>query len=260
MRALIVGKGHERGSLAAARSLTAAGWEVGSGAPSGRGLVSLSRAVARRHEIPLISRDGDAFIAAVREVVRETSYDVIFSSSDAELLALSEARADLGAVFPYPPHGSLLSVLDKKQLDPRAREVGFNVPEVIEDPDGQLDRLGYPVVVKDRLHSARLGIGIERVEATAARDPSEAEEALLEVRAHGGEPVVQRFVPGALMAYVCLIDSEGTVVAECQQLAEAIWPHPAGVSTRSQTIPVDSAVAESARALLSGLRWQGLAE
>ncbi|MFI6989421.1 ATP-grasp domain-containing protein [Nonomuraea wenchangensis] len=97
VRALIVETGFSRGALAAVRSLAAAGWEVGVGAPTGAGLASSSRFRRRRHLVPAAHEDRDAFLAAVRRAVRDHRYDVVFGAGEAEVLALSLLRDEVGA-------------------------------------------------------------------------------------------------------------------------------------------------------------------
>jgi hypothetical protein len=104
MRALIVEQGWSRGALAAARGLSAAGWQVGVASPERLGLASSSRACGRRHRIRALQPSVAAFVDSAAAVIRSGGYDVVFGAGEAELLALSAARAELPAIFPHAPH------------------------------------------------------------------------------------------------------------------------------------------------------------
>ena len=82
-RALVVHSGGVH-VLAAARSLHAAGWEVG--VASAHGALAHSRAVHRDFSVPPPERDPDGFVAAVAALVAEHGYDVVFGADDIEVL------------------------------------------------------------------------------------------------------------------------------------------------------------------------------
>jgi hypothetical protein len=80
LRALIVEDGFQRGSLAAARALSKAGWQVGIGSPQ-EGFASSSRFAAAWHRVPSPEDGGDGFLEAVRKAVEAGGYDDIVLST-----------------------------------------------------------------------------------------------------------------------------------------------------------------------------------
>ena len=139
MRALIVEDGFQRGSLAACRALGRAGWQVGIGAPR-KGFASASRYASAWHKVPPPEEDEAGFVAGVRRAVEAGGYELVFGAGDGEVLALSAARDELGAIFPYGPHEDVVRAFDKVGLAEAAQRVGLAVP-----PSAQSEEA--PVVV-----------------------------------------------------------------------------------------------------------------
>jgi predicted ATP-grasp superfamily ATP-dependent carboligase len=261
MRALIVGPEAARGTLAAARALGTAGWEVGAGTPSSGGLAAESRWTRWRHKIPAPEIADGSFVDAIIDAVRTHGYEVVFGSGDAEVLALSGARDMIGAVVPYPAHTSVRRALDKLELVRAAAAAGLSTPRTVETTAQALDQVRGPVVVKSRLHWDPESPGSPgRLEALVASSGEETRRRVEAITRAGGQPLLQEWVPGRLVAYIALVNERGHVVAEVQQQAEGTWPTSAGVSVRAVTVPIDRALAEGAARLLEMLRWFGLAE
>jgi predicted ATP-grasp superfamily ATP-dependent carboligase len=243
MRALIVEDGFQRGALAAARGLAAAGWEVGIGSPVA-GFAAASRFTARHHALPRPDEPG--FVDAVAAAA--VGYDVVFPAGDGELLALSAQRDRVPATFPYAAREVVERTLDKVTLAEAAVRVGIAVPG--DSGDG-------PFVVKPRVTASSRAL---RVYARLAHDRAEAEREAAEITRLGGEPVVQAFVAGELEALTVVADRDGALVASVQQRADRIWPALAGGSVRAVTVPVDPGLRDRVAALVRELGWFGLAQ
>ncbi|MGA5758738.1 ATP-grasp domain-containing protein [Nonomuraea bangladeshensis] len=284
MRALIVETGFSRGALAAVRSLAAAGWEVGVGAPTGAGLASSSRYRRRRHLVPAAHEDRDAFLAAVRRAVRDHGYDVVFGAGEAEVLALSLLRDEVGAIVPHAGHRQVVRAIDKQELSEAAESVGILTARALDpstlassalDPSAPdpsalapsaLDPSALagerpPLVVKSRLHAHPERPGAPpRIDTLVVPGPEAARRRVDEVRRLGGEPRVEEFHEGRLMAYAAVTAVGGRVVCDCMQMASRIWPPGAGASCRAETVRVDPAISDRAARLLAALGWFGLAQ
>lgn len=279
MRALIVETGFSRGALAAVRSLAAAGWEVGVGAPAGAGLASSSRHRRRRHLVPAAHEDRDAFLAAVRRAVRDHGYDVVFGAGEAEVLALSLLRDEVGAIVPHAGHRQVVRAIDKQELSEAAESVGILTARALDpstlasstlDPSAPdpsaLDPSALagerpPLVVKSRLHAHPERPGAPpRIDTLVVPGPEAARRRVDEVRRLGGEPRVEEFHEGRLMAYAAVTAVGGRVVCDCMQVASRIWPPGAGASCRAETVRVDPAISDRAARLLAALGWFGLAQ
>jgi predicted ATP-grasp superfamily ATP-dependent carboligase len=251
VRALIVEDGFQRGSLAACRGLGRAGWEVGIGSPE-RGFASSSRYAGAWHEVPPPEEDESRFVTAVRSAVAAGGYELVFGAGDGEVLALSAARDDLGATFPYGPHEDVVRAFDKTALADAARRAGLAVPDAVPTADA-------PVVVKPRrttVHDPDGGPLRLRAEVKDTQPAAEARVAYLE--SLGAEPLVQRYVEGDLVAYVAVTDRDSRVVAGLQQRASSMTLR--GGTARGETEAVDPALAEGVASLLADLNWFGLAQ
>lgn len=258
MRALVVEQGWSRGALAAVRALAAGGWTVGVAAPQPRGLAWSSLAVRERHQVRSVPAGVDGFLASVADVVRRGGYDVVFGAGEAELLALSAGREQVPAVFPHAPHDVVLRGVDKAGLAVAAVAAGLGVPDVFDADDVPDEHT--PVVVKARLHARPDVVGAPpRIDTTVVVGRSAVRERTRQIREVGGDPQVQRFHEGTLVAYSAVRGDEG-VVAESLQRAARIWPSGAGASCRATTVPLGSDLARRSAALLDALGWFGLAE
>jgi predicted ATP-grasp superfamily ATP-dependent carboligase len=251
VRALIVEDGRQRGALAAARALARIGWTVGIASPR-RGFASASRATAQWHEAPPPEAGEEPFLEAVRTAIGAGGYEIVFGAGDGEVMALSAGRESLPAVVPYAAHENVLRALDKVRLAEAAGRVGLSVPEHAAE--------GL-VIVKPRLTTIQGPEGgALRLRATLASSSEEAAQSADELRAVGAEPIVQRYVPGALTALIVLADRGSRPVVTVQQRAEAIWPAQVGGSVRAQTEEVDQRLEERVERLLAELGWFGLAQ
>ena len=259
LRALIVEQGASRGAVGAARGLAAAGWQVGVGAPGGRGLAAASRACSARHDVPAAHVDVDAFLAATRRAVAAGRYQVVFGAGEAEVMALSAHRAEVPAAVPYAGHDVVCRALDKAELERAAAKVGFALPRTLE-PAAVSDPAA-PVVIKARRHASPGRRGAPpRVDTNILFGASAAHARIRQIEAEGADPIVQEFLGGQLVAYAAVTDRSAAVVAQSMQVATRIWPTYAGASCRAETVAVDRAIAGKAAALFEALGWFGLAE
>ena len=259
LKALIVEQGGSRGAVAAVRALAVAGWFVGVGAPVGDSLASASRFCGARHEVPPAHLDADRFATAVRAAVRAGGYEVVFGAGEAEVMALSARRDDLGTVVPYAADAVVRRALDKGELDATAAAAGFALPATLLPSEWGFS--DDPLVVKARRHAAPDRPGAPpRIDTNVVFSGAEARRRTAAIEADGGEVMVQEFVNGPLLAYAAVADRDGDIVADSLQLAAQIWPLHAGASCRATTITVDDDVAAAARNLFTRLGWFGLAE
>jgi hypothetical protein len=94
-------------------------------------------------------------------------------------------------------------------------------------------------------------------------DREEARRRVAELRAAGGDPLLQQLVRGPLLHCHVLVDRGGRLVTAVQQRSEPVtetpltWPPGAGVRTRSITVPLDGALVERITVLLRRLGWFG---
>jgi predicted ATP-grasp superfamily ATP-dependent carboligase len=261
MRALIVDTRDARASLAAVRSLGGAGWITGVGGPSRAALAALSRWARDWHEIPCPEWGLEAFVRAVGDVTSEHGYELVFTSSDAEMLVLGRERERIPACFPYPPHDVMVRAMDKAELSRIAERVGLRTPETAAGGEEARERWGSrPVVVKECLHGTLHASGITTHHPFRTTDPAEIDRRAGEITAAGRTPLIQEVVPGHLMAFTSVVDEQGRMVARVQQEAERTYPQGMGCSARAHTVRIDEDLAARVARLLETLGWWGLSE
>ena len=259
MRALIVDQGLDRGSLAAVRALRDDGWRVGVGSPF-RGLAGSSRAASQWHFVPAAECGVDDYIDTICSVVAAGRYDIVFSSDDIGVLALSRHREEIGAVVPYADHGAVVRSLDKLELTRAADAVGLSVPNTIAPREAVVAHLDAPTIVKPRLHSVLRPGAPGRLETTVARSPEEAGDAIAEIREAGVEPILQEVVEGELMSFQAVVDHDGRMLAPVQQESPRTWPPDSGSAARGHVVRMDPSLAVRVAALFRRLGWFGLAQ
>jgi predicted ATP-grasp superfamily ATP-dependent carboligase len=258
VRALILDPRRARASLAAARALAVDGWRVGIGAPRPDGLAAASRRVAAFHAVPVPEAGEEAFVAAVRRAIEAGGYEVVFGSSDVDVLALSRARDRIGAAVPYPEDAALRRALDKLELTRAAERAGLAVPRTAEGGD---EELPLPVVVKERVHGDLVAGGsAATMVAEVIADRGAVRDRVADIRAHGGKAIVQEVVTGRLVALSVVCDHDHRIIARIQQEALRTWPGDVGSSARARTVAIDEALAEGVQRLLLDLGWFGLAQ
>lgn len=261
MRVLIVGAADSRGALAAVRGLGRAGRHVAFASPARGHLVARSRWVRQWHPLPDPAAGTDVFADAVARLVREFGYDVVFAAGDDWLAALAQVRDRLGASFPYTATPALLRSMDKLELVELASSAGLSGPRTVAGTEQACRDWSGRAVVKPRRHFSSAVVAADvRLEAVVVPDGDQALERVREIAAAGGEPVLQEVVEGRLLALTMLTDEGGRPVARVQQVADEVWPVPAGVSTRARTVAVDPQLAAGLERLLASLSWFGLAQ
>jgi predicted ATP-grasp superfamily ATP-dependent carboligase len=188
----------------------------------------------------------------VRRAVEAGGYEVVFGAGDGEVLALSAARDELGAIFPYGPHEDVVRAFDKVALSEAAQRVGLAVPQSARSEEA-------PVVVKPRQTTVHDPAGGPlRLRAEVKETPAEAEARVEYLEAVGADPLVQRYVEGDLVAQVVVTDRDSRVVAAVQQRASSMTPR--GGTARGETEALDPAIAKGVAALLADLNWFGIAQ
>lgn len=241
---LIVGDGWQRGTLAATRSLGAAGHTVHLAGPS-RGHAARSRHSASWHRLPRPTDPG--FRAALLDVVAATGADIVFAGDDEHLLELAD-KPDLGAhaVLGHPAADVVRRALDKRLLYDLAVEAGLEVPEVRTRQPARSE--GW--IAKRPVY-----------DPGTDHDHVQLEEHDDDLTNHAEDPwMFQRVVEGDLLALVVLRSREGELLYAGAQLADSVYPEPFGVSARAHQVPLPEHVVRGVERLLAELGWWGLAE
>jgi predicted ATP-grasp superfamily ATP-dependent carboligase len=254
VRVLLVDQSRDRATLVAARSLGAAGLTVGTGAwqPS---LASTSRYARRHHQVHECEQDEDLFVADIARAVAEGGYELVFCSYDVGLLTLSRRRAEIApAVWPYAPGPVVGRAFDKLELARAAEAAGLASPRTEPADEAALAAWHGPVVVKARVHAPK------RFPTHIYASAAEGRELVQEIRAEGGQPLLQEPMSGRMGAVVLLVDRDGEALVELHQEAQRTWPPEAGDTVRGRLVPRDAELSRGMRQLARELGWFGLVQ
>jgi predicted ATP-grasp superfamily ATP-dependent carboligase len=254
MRALLIDQSRDRAMLVAARSLAAAGFEVGTGAfqPS---FASLSRYVRRHHTVHECSDGEDRFIADIAAAVREGGYDIVFCAYELGLLALSRRRTEIEpAIWPYAPHEVVARAFDKLELFRATQAAGLNAPHTEPATAQALEAWSGPVVVKARNHVPR------RFDTGLFASAQQGRDLAAQISADGGEPLLQAPLSGRMGAVIVVVGRDGEIVSEIHQEALHTWPPGAGDTVRGLVVARDPDLSRGVHALVENLGWFGLAQ
>jgi predicted ATP-grasp superfamily ATP-dependent carboligase len=251
---LLVDQSRDRATLVAARCLGAAGVEVGTGAwqPS---LASTSRYARRHHEVRECEVDEDGFVADVARAVAEGGYDLVFCSYDVGLLTLSRRREEIApASWPYAGEEAVWRAFDKLDLARAATAAGLAAPRTELADEASIAGWSGPVVVKARTHAPK------RFPTHIYASAADGRALAGQIRAEGGEPLLQQPMSGRMGAVVLLIDREGEPLVELHQEAVRTWPPEAGDTVRGRLVPHDPELSRGMRRLARELGWFGLVQ
>jgi predicted ATP-grasp superfamily ATP-dependent carboligase len=201
-------------------------------------------------------------VEAVERAVVEQSYEIVFPSSDGEMIVLSSERERIGALVPYASHETLLGAIDKRGLAGAASAAGLATPPSAASAGEGRELWGDgPVLVKESLHGTFDAAGeFSHLAPESFPDAAAADLRVQRIRMRGGEPVVQPLIAGRLTAFSSVLDAQGRMLARVQQVAERTYPRQAGLSVRARTTAIDGRLAEQAERLLRSLGWLGLSE
>ncbi|EXX85699.1 hypothetical protein BG53_07725 [Paenibacillus darwinianus] len=258
--ALLLTDGMLRMTLAAARSVGAAGVPVGVGETSLINTAAFSKYCGERWRYP----DPRAFPGAFRESLADRlergKYRTVFAMDEPALDIVVANRRALGELceLPVPPTESYRIARDKGLSAWAAAAAGVEAPATeqpasLEDVLPMARKLSFPVVVKPRNSSGSRGIRVVYAE-------EELPAVYEAVHCEFPFPVLQAYIPAGIRYDVCLLyDREGRLKASFVQKELRHFPHPAGPSTMQQSVWMPELL-ERAKAVMSRLPWYGVAE
>ena len=264
MRILLT-DGHERATLAAARSLVAAGHAVHVLADRRWSLAGASRGVTPHQVAESALAAPQAYARRVGELAAGVAADMLLPLTDPSIEALLGYRALLPEplLLPLPPLDVYRTASDKAYLLALAEQCGFALPGTLrlESPsalDRATEEAHFPAVLKPHRSvvgddAGRLKLGVSFVDdRESARRvlsslPPEAFPVLLQQRVIGpGEGFFGLRWDGQMVATFCH-----------RRLREK--PPAGGVSVYRESMSPDAALAEAGTRLLHALDWRGVA-
>jgi carbamoylphosphate synthase large subunit len=261
---ILVTNVEERASLAACRSLAAAGYTVIGAASSVPAAGLRSRACTHRLVVPDPRADGPAFLEAIDEAYRRYRADAFLPAVDAALLALLEhpVKLPLHAAPGSPKLDSLLTCLDKLALGEAAAAVGLPTPPTIhcqtpEDVAAAGLELGFPLLVKPR--TSVVGRRGERRQQTGIIARNDGQ--LMRVLAASGYPcLVQRFVEHTTVYSFGGVVADARLLGSCFARYRRTWPADVGSAACAETIEPPPGLSERVLEIVTRLGWEGIFE
>lgn len=260
--------GNQNQAVAAVRSLASAGHRVfvAEAAPWSKAGWSCASSGSFRYPSP--QGPIEPFVEAVTAFVRQRPGTLVLPMTEATTLPVSTHRDRLisaGARLILPEHADLLRAFNKDETTRLAASLGVAVPTTITVSSNEQAReagssLRYPVVLKPSF-SQELSRE-SRLRTTGrpryASNVSEYEAAFRDLRSRASSVLVQEFVEGEGTGYFALLH-HGELRAEfAHQRIRDVHPTGSGSALRI-SVPVDPEIRRQSLAILSALRWHGVA-
>ncbi len=267
MRILIL-DGNENQSVAAVRSLAAAGHTVLVGADSSWSKAGWSRAASGSFIYPAPQKALQDFVARIVAEVKQQSGTLVLPMTERTTIPLSTFREEIllaGGQLVLPPHETVLRAFDKQQTTDLAASLDITVPRtslISTTADAQqFATTGYyPVVLKPR-SSEEVSVGGRVLSTGAPRYASNAAEFLTayeEMRLRCSEILVQEFIAGTGAGYFALMH-EGDLRAEfAHRRIRDVRPTGSGSAVRESVMP-EPKIREASLRILEALKWHGVA-
>ena len=187
---------------------------------------------------------ADEFVPTLARLVEDDAIDVVVSTVDVELIALSERRDELApAVLAAPSADTLEVALDKLLLAERCAATGRAPRTVLAGPAAQAVDWEFPVFAKPRQGAGSRGIRL--VPDRAALDALPVDEGL----------IVQDFLPGEEYSVDVIADAAGQVVAAVPRTRARV---DSGVAIAGRTVH-DPELEETASAIAKAIGLVGVA-
>jgi predicted ATP-grasp superfamily ATP-dependent carboligase len=264
-RRVLVTDGNNRAALAITRSLGRAGHTVIVGDRRPSGIAQASRYCAERVVYPDPAKHEAEFAESLAAEITRREIDAVLPVSDVPTIILSERR-DLfepACAVLAPGATAVMRAADKGEMVRLARRLGVPVPRTIfldrrSDLDGLLPELEFPIVIKPHRSRVRTPEGWL---FTSVRYATSARELTADVgKRHDAEfpLLLQEFVSGYGMGvFACWRGNASVAWFSHRRLREK--PPSGGVSVLSESIALSPAAQGYTEALLSELRWCGVA-
>lgn len=258
--------GDERATLAAARALVAAGYQVHVAGHRRWTLAGVSRGVVpeRLEAHPL--GDPARYVAELAEVVRDRGIRLLLPVTDPSMEAILARRELLPSylLLPTPPLAMFQAASDKIGILRRAQAAGLAVPTsiVIEDALTPIDlgAVRFPAVVKP--HRSVVGDAaagtLRKCPVHFVADAASCREALERLPPEAFPVLVQERIRGPGEG-LFLLRWEGRMIARFAHRRLREKPPAGGVSVYRESIVVEREFMASAERLLDDLQWRGVA-
>ena len=264
---ILVLDGNQNQAVASVRSLARAGHQVFVGESSSWSKAGWSRAATGTIRYPAPKQNVAAFVDSIATFVRQRPGTLVLPMTEATMLPISTHRDELlaaGARLVLPDHEDVLHAFDKDYTTQLAASLGVAIPRTIlisapQQADRAAHSARYPVVLKPRA-SEEFADGAIRTAGRPryARDSNEFAQAYRDLSQRSSAVLLQEFVRGEGTGYFALMH-HGELRAEfAHQRIRDVYPTGSGSALRVSIEP-DAEIRRASLAILSALRWHGVA-
>lgn len=265
---VLVLDGNQNQAVASVRSLARAGHTVFAGAAAAWSKAGWSRACSETFRYPSPQGPVERFIEAIAGFVRARPGTLVLPMTEATTLPLSTHRDSLvaaGARLILPDHCDLLRAFNKNETTSLAASLGVAIPKtrVVTSPEEASDAaqfMRYPLVLKPSFSEELSADGNLRTAGRPcyASDAGQCMSAYRDISSRSSAVLVQEFVEGEGTGYFALMH-HGELRAEfAHRRIRDVYPTGSGSAVRT-SIAVDPEIRGSSLAILSALRWHGVA-
>lgn len=248
-------------SLAAARGLRAAGYEVHIAPSRDDTYVAHSRAVAGVERMPPIATDPAGFARALAERARALRVAAVLPGTESTLRALTD-REELFDGIPVgtAPAEALDLATSKEAFQRLAAAAGLEtIPAVevgLEDLDARLAEVELPAILKP-LRSVQVSVDGTLIRRQAERVDDASRLRSLLAGTPGERWLVQRHVTGTLAA-IGGVAWRGELVCATHQVSPRIWPPQDGITAYGLTVEPSAEREAGLVRLVERIGWSGI--
>lgn len=265
---VLVLDGNQNQAVASVRSIARAGHHVFVGEAASWSKAGWSRAASSTFRYPPPQGAVGPFVEAIADFVRKRPGTLVLPMTEGTTLPLSAHRDFLisaGARFVLPDHRELLRAFDKNETTRLAASLGVAIPQtlVVTSPEQARDAahsMRYPIVLKPVASEELSSDGKLRTTGrpSYAINPVECDQAYRSIRLRSSAVLFQEFVEGEGTGYFALLH-HGELRAEfAHRRIRDVHPTGSGSAVRV-SVPVDPEIRRTSLAILSALRWHGVA-
>ncbi len=264
--------GETRKGLAVVRSLGKMRLSVGVVSSDANGIAMKSRYGAERFVAPDAKSEPARFVEWLAELVEQWKPTMLLPLTDRTVtLVLAEEERFAGlCILPFVPNALFRTVADKAELVRIARTLGVpaprtvEIPPVAERPDSlraEIDSFPYPAVLKPAISEVVHGGRFVKTAVRYMENAQQVDHSIDPSRNDAFQDVphlLQEKIPGVGVG-VFVLCHEGEVLARFAHRRKLEKPPTGGVSVLSESISLADAPMEEAEALVTHLRWSGVA-
>ncbi|MFW2439594.1 MAG: ATP-grasp domain-containing protein [Arenicellales bacterium] len=265
MKRVLVLDANQRSALAVVRSLGKHGVPLITADESSVALAGCSRFSQGYFTIPSPGQPPGIFVTAIARLCREQKIDIVLPMIELTVTLLLEYQSDLpGITIPLPDLATFESLTDKCSLMRQAESLDIPAPRTwyADSKDTmppRLEELPYPLVLKPGKSWLNVQGKWNRNSVQFADNPLDAQTIINSNPALQAHPfLLQACVPGHGAGIFALYD-HGRPLAFFAHHRLREKPPRGGVSTLSESVPIDPELLSYTRSLLDAATWHGIA-